>query len=125
MKKILVVEDDPVNAMMLEDYLGACGYDIIVARTGPAGVERFSAEKPDLAIVDVLLPKTNGFEACFEMKRTEHGKKTPIFLMSAVYKDVVHAEAYAKKDLQAQAYLIKPFDMEALLQQVQAFIGEA
>jgi len=121
MKKILVVEDDPVNASMLRDYLEAYNYTISVAASGPAGIATFNDEKPDLAIVDVLLPRTNGFE----IKRTEHGKKTPIFLMSAIYKDIEHAEACTRTDLQAQAYFVKPFDLERLLSHVQLFIGEA
>lgn len=125
MKKILVVEDDPINAMVLRDFLHAYGYSLSVATTGLAGVARFHEEKPDLAIVDILLPKLNGFEVCFEMKRTLHGKKTPIFLMSAIYKDLAHAEVYAKRDLQAEAYLVKPFDLRSLLSEVHRFLGEA
>lgn len=125
MKKILVVEDDPVNATVLRDYLGAYGYAVTVATSGPAGLTSFEDERPDLAILDVLLPRTNGFEICFEMKRTAHGKKTPVFLMSAIYRDLEHAEGYAKKDLKAQAYFVKPFDLERLLSHVQLFIGDA
>ncbi|MFO0760609.1 MAG: response regulator transcription factor [Byssovorax sp.] len=125
MKKILVVEDDPVNAMILRDFLHAYGYDLTVATTGLAGLSRFHEEKPDLAIVDVMLPKLNGFEVCFEMKRSAHGKNTPVFLMSAIYKDLAHAEIYAKRDLKAEAYLVKPFDLRDLLSEVQRFLGEA
>lgn len=125
MKKILVVEDDPVNGAMLRDYLGAFGYAVTVATSGPAGLTSFEEEKPDLAIVDVLLPRTNGFEVCFEMRRTPHGKKMPVFLMSAIYKDLEHAEGYAKRDLKAQAYFVKPFDLERLLGHVMLFIGDA
>ena len=125
MKRILVVEDDPVNATMLHDYLEAYGYTISVATSGPVGISMFKEQLPDLAIVDVLLPRTNGFEVCFEIKRTAHGKKTPVFLMSAVYKDLERAEVYAKNDLQAQAYFVKPFDLAQLLRRVQLFIGEA
>lgn len=125
MKKILVVEDDPVNSMMLRDFLEAYGFSILVETSGTAGVARFNEEKPDLAIVDVLLPRKNGFEVCFEMKRTPHGQKTPVFLMSAIYKDLSHAEGYAKRDLRAQAYFVKPFDLDALLNHVHHFLGEA
>ncbi len=124
MKKILVVEDDPVNATVLHDYLEAQGYGVTIADTGPAGVAAFDADKPDLAIVDVLLPKTNGFEVCFEIKRTSHGKSTPVFLMSAVYTDVEHARRYTKDALRAQAYFVKPFDLERLLANVRFFLGE-
>ena len=68
---ILVVEDDRVSARMMQDFLSAHGYETSVARTGPQGVERFHDLDPDLMIVDVALPKKNGFEVCFEVKRTE------------------------------------------------------
>ena len=125
MKRILLVEDDPVTAPMLHDYLEAYGYSISLATSGPAGISMFKEQLPDLAIVDVLLPRTYGFEVCFEIKRTAHGKKTPVFLMSAVYRDLERAEGYAKNDLQAQAYFIKPFNFAQLLRRVQLFICEA
>jgi DNA-binding response OmpR family regulator len=120
-KTILVVEDDPVNGLVLLDYLEAQGYRVLLAKTGAAGIEAFDAERPDMALVDVLLPLRNGFEVCFEMKRRSAG--TPVLLMSAIYKNVMHAEAYAKNDLRAQGFLVKPFELTELLQKVRALIG--
>ncbi len=125
MKKILVVEDDAVSARMLRDYLEAHGYEATLASTGPEGWTRFEAERPDLMIVDVALPMKNGFELCFEVKRTEHGRSMPLLLMSAVYRDADHAEQYARDDLGAQGYLAKPFELRVLLERVQALIGSA
>ena len=56
-----------------------------VARTGPEGVARFEADPPDLMILDVALPLKNGFEVCFDVKRTPRGERTPILMMSAVF----------------------------------------
>ncbi len=61
MKKILVVEDDPVNQMILIDFLAANGYETIGASSGPDGIERFDRDIPDLCLVDVQLPRKNGF----------------------------------------------------------------
>jgi two-component system alkaline phosphatase synthesis response regulator PhoP len=124
-KKILVVEDDPVNGLILLDYLQANGYDTSLSRTGPDGIEAFTQDKPDLMIVDVLLPMKNGFEVCFAVKRTPVGQSMPLILMSAIYKDLDHAEQYAKDGLNAQAYLIKPFDLRDLLARVKSLVGEA
>lgn len=120
-KTILVVEDDPVNGLVLLDYLEAQGYRVLLAKTGTAGIEAFDVERPDMALVDVLLPLRNGFEVCFEMKR--RSAETPVLLMSAIYKNVTHAQAYAKNDLHAQGFLVKPFELSELLERVRALIG--
>jgi len=62
MKKILVVEDDPVNLQILSDFLGAHGYAICAAVDGLEGVGSFARERPDLMLVDIQLPHKNGFE---------------------------------------------------------------
>lgn len=125
MKKILVVEDDVVSANMVRDYLDAHGYVASIASTGPEGLSRFEAERPDLMVVDVALPLKNGLELCFDVRRTEHGASMPIIVMSAVYRDTAHADSYVMGDLRAQAYLAKPFELRALLERVRALIGEA
>jgi DNA-binding response OmpR family regulator len=122
-KTILVVEDDPVNGLVLLDFLEAHGYRVLLSKTGPDGVLAFSKDSPDMVLVDVLLPRKNGFEVCFDIKRTEKGRTTPVLLMSAIYKDVAHAEGYAKTDLGAQGFLVKPFELSELLTRVQTLIG--
>jgi DNA-binding response OmpR family regulator len=124
-KTILVVEDDPVNGLVLLDFLEAHGYRVLLSKTGPDGVAAFQKDRPDMVLVDVLLPKKNGFEVCFDIKRSEHGRATPLLLMSAVYKDVVHAEGYALNDLGAQGFLVKPFELTDLLARVRLLLGDA
>jgi DNA-binding response OmpR family regulator len=122
-RTILVVEDDPVNGLVLLDFLEAHGYRVLLSRTGPDGVAAFQKDQPDMVLVDVLLPRKNGFEVCFDIKRTERGRATPVLLMSAIYKDVRHAEGYAKTDLGAQGFLVKPFELTELLARVRSLIG--
>jgi DNA-binding response OmpR family regulator len=124
-KSILVVEDDPVNGLVLLDYLEAHGYRVLLSRNGPDGVAAFEKDRPDMVLVDVLLPRKNGFEVCFDIKRSVRGRTTPVLLMSAIYKDVAHAQAYAKADLGAQGFLVKPFELAELLSRVRSLIGEA
>jgi len=124
-KTILVVEDDPVNGLVLLDFFEAHGYGVRLSRNGPDGVAAFTKDHPDLVLVDVLLPRKNGFEVCFDIKRSERGRDTPVLLMSAIYKDVAHAEGYAKNELGAQGFLVKPFELSALLSQVRSLIGDA
>ncbi|MBX3251534.1 MAG: response regulator transcription factor [Myxococcales bacterium] len=124
MKRVLVVEDDPLNAQVITHFLRAHSYEVVVARTGAEGVEAFEQTRPDLMLVDIQLPRKNGFEVCFEVKRTEEGRRTPILLMSAVYTDKEHARRYSS-ELQADGYLVKPFDMHGLLTRIQTLIGRA
>jgi DNA-binding response OmpR family regulator len=121
-KKILVVEDDPVNLQILSDFLGAHGYDICAAVNGPDGVASFHRERPDLMLIDVQLPRKNGFEVCSEVKRSAVGAHTRVLLMSAVYTDREHSDRYAAPGL-ADGYLLKPFDLAELLARVRGLIG--
>ena len=122
MKKILVVEDDPVNLQILSDFLEAHGYEIKAAVNGVEGVERFAHEHPDLMLIDIQLPRKNGFEVCSEVKRAPEGANTKVLLMSAVYTHREHVERYAAPGL-ADGYLLKPFDLAELLARVRGLIG--
>jgi len=124
-KKILVVEDDPVNAHVLRELFDAFGYRTVLATSGPQGIALFHAEMPDLVIVDVLLPHKNGFEVCHELKLTDAGRRTPLFLMSAVLDDLTSAHERLDRDMKAQAYFVKPFDIATLLDNVQFYVGAA
>jgi CheY-like chemotaxis protein len=122
-KKILVVEDDPVNQMILLDFLAANGYETVAASTGPEGIERFERDAPDLCLVDVQLPRKNGFELVREIKG--RGSKTPVLLMSAVYNEPDQSTRTIQLGALADGYLTKPFDLVELLSQVRQLLGEA
>jgi two-component system phosphate regulon response regulator PhoB len=124
-KKILVVEDDPVNQTILLDFLAANGYDTMGASTGPEGIERFERDAPDLLLVDIQLPRKNGFELLHEIKSRPNGRATPILLMSAVYNDHDQSSRTIQLGTLADGYLTKPFDLVQLLAQVRHLLGEA
>jgi CheY-like chemotaxis protein len=123
-KKILVVEDDPVNQMILSDFLAANGYHMVAASSGPEGLERFERDAPDLLLVDIQLPRKNGFELLREIKGRPEGKATPILLMSAVYNDRDQSSRTIQLGTLADGYLTKPFDLVHLLAQVRQLLGE-
>lgn len=125
MKKILVVEDDPVNQQILSDFLAANGYETLAAASGPEGIARFDHDAPDLLLVDVQLPRKNGFELCREIKSRPRGQGTPILLMSAVYSDRDQTNRSAEIGTLAEGYLTKPFDLVVLLATVRQLLGEA
>ena len=123
-KKILVVEDDPVNQMILVDFLAANGYATASAGSGPEGIECFERDAPDLLLVDVQLPRKNGFELCREIKGRPDGQHVPILLMSAAYNDHDQSSRTIQLGTLADGYLTKPFDLVALLAQVKQLLGE-
>lgn len=125
MKKILVVEDDPVNQQILSDFLAANGYETVAASSGPEGITRFERDSPDLMLIDVQLPRKNGFELCREIKSHPLGKALPILLMSAVYSDRDQSSRTNQVGALADGYLAKPFDLVALLATVRQLLGEA
>jgi len=122
-KKILVVEDDPVNQMILVDFLAANGYQTLAASTGPEGIERFERDAPDLCLVDVQLPRKSGFELVREIKG--RGAGVPVVLMSAVYNQPDQSTRTIALGALADGYLTKPFDLALLLSTVRQLLGEA
>jgi DNA-binding response OmpR family regulator len=118
----LIVEDDEMTALVISEYLSSFGYRTTIARNGADGVTRFISDRPDLALVDVLLPKRDGFDVCFVMKASEHGRTAPVVLMSAAYRDEFEAETYAR-GLMAAGFLKKPFDLDVLVDRVHKLIG--
>ena len=121
-RHVLIVEDDDMTALVISEYLKSFGYRTTVASNGTEGVSKFMTLQPDLALVDVLLPKRDGFDVCFVMKSTDHGKRAPVVLMSAAYRNADEAETYAK-GLMAAGFLKKPFDLDVLVARVQQLIG--
>lgn len=124
-KKILVVEDDPINSMILADFLAANGYVTACASSGPEGIERYDRDAPDLLLVDVQLPRKNGFELCREIKGRPGGRAVPILLMSAAYTNQDQSNRTIQLGTLADGYLTKPFDLVNLLAQVKQLLGEA
>ena len=122
-RHVLIVEDDRITALVLSEFLAAHGYRTSVANNDQDGLVRFLMERPDLALVDALLPRKNGFQACFEMKHSDHGRYTPVVMMSAVYKNTDAATERAL-DVKAEGFLSKPFDLDLLLERVHELVGD-
>jgi two-component system response regulator MprA len=119
----LIVEDDRITALVLSEFLTSHGYRTTITTNGYEAVTWFNELHPDLALVDVLLPRKNGFQVCFEMKGTEHGRETPVVLMSAVYRDAGDGAARAHR-VHAEGFLVKPFDLDDLLHHVHDLVGD-
>ena len=116
-ERILVIEDEPPMRIALQDILDSEGYRVLTAVDGEAGLERAVAEKPDLILLDVMLPKLDGFALCAELRRLE--MRVPVLMLTA--KGQVR-DRVTGLDSGADDYLVKPFSTEELLARVRALL---
>jgi two-component system cell cycle response regulator DivK len=120
-KMILIVEDEPKNLKLFRDLLNASGYKTIEATDGKQGVELAKAKKPDLILMDVMMPKMDGLEATRILKADATTSNIPILALTS----------YAMKGdkeriLQAgcDGYLAKPINIKEFLQEVTKYLSE-
>ena len=119
-EKILVVDDDANICELLRLYLTKEGYQVTVANDGEEGLEKFNAVKPDMVLLDVMMPRMDGFEMVRRIRQTD--KYTPVLFLTArsAINDVV--EGF---ELGANDYLKKPFGMQELIIRIKALAGKA
>lgn len=111
-KRILIVDDEPDLLMALRIRLSAAGFDVIMAKDGAEGLEKARSEKPDLIILDLMLPKINGYKVCRFLKFDENFKNIPVIMLTA------RAEEDDKTlglETGADSYMTKPFDNKELV----------
>jgi len=117
MIRILVVEDEPDIALGLQDDLTRQGYDVATVADGDSAIRRASSETWDLILLDVMLPKIDGFEVCRELRRLRI--RTPIILLTA---KVQEAEKVLGLELGADDYVTKPFSPRELRARIKAVL---
>lgn len=118
-KKILIVDDEYQIARMLKIRVEYMGYEADIAHDGVEGLEKARQFKPDLIILDVMMPKMDGFQVCRKLKEDPVFKSTPVIMLS------VQAEEKAN-DLGVLAgaddYMLKPFEPEILLAKIKKLL---
>lgn len=113
-KKILVVEDEKAISDILEFNLKKEGYEVVTAADGEAGLAAAKGENPDLILLDVMLPKLDGFEVCKEVRKTSN---VPIIMLTAREEEV---DKVLGLELGADDYITKPFSMRELMARIKA-----
>jgi two-component system alkaline phosphatase synthesis response regulator PhoP len=116
-KKVLLVDDDPDFVEAIKVIVENGGYAVRVAYDGAEGLEAVAEEKPDLIVLDVMMPVMNGHEACAKLKSDPQTAKIPIILLTAVA-DRVTTSTYTHRDMlesQAEDYMPKPVEPMELL----------
>jgi len=114
--KVLIVEDDGNIAQLLQLYLDKEGFDTQVAADGGKGVELFRAFRPDLVLLDIMLPVMDGWAVCRKIRETD---KTPIIMLTAKGETT---DKVTGLEMGADDYIVKPFEMKEVLARIHAVL---
>jgi two-component system alkaline phosphatase synthesis response regulator PhoP len=118
-KTILIVDDEPNIVISLEYLMKRAGHEVVTAYDGQEALDYLENHIPALMILDVMMPKKNGFEVCEEVRSDSRLKKMPILMLTAKGRE---AEKGKGLSLGADAYITKPFSTHDLVEQVQALL---
>ena len=121
-KKILIIDDEKDMVDLLTYELKSKEYDVVSAYDGQVGFDKYLTEWPDLIILDVTLPKLNGYEVCRKIRREKNDTKTPIIMLTARDRD---SDRIVGSVVGAEKYITKPFDAENLLSEIDKFLKAA
>ena len=120
-QRILVVEDQEDNRRIIRDLLMSAGYELIEATDGAAGVRLAEAERPDLILMDIQLPKISGLDATRELRVDPKTAHIPIVAITSF---ALSGDSEKAKDAGATAYLAKPYSPRELLQLIRQLAPE-
>lgn len=116
---ILIIEDEPDISKTLKVFLESEGFDVSIASDGIEGLNKVKAERPNLIVLDIMLPKLDGFQICRMLKFDDKYKKIPIIMLTARAQE---SDRRLGKEVGADAYLAKPFEPEVLLNKIKEFL---
>jgi DNA-binding response OmpR family regulator len=121
MKKILIIEDEKNIVTSLKMYLEHSGYEVEVADNGLDGIKKGQEISPDLILLDLVLPRVNGYTVCKSLKETSGTKNIPIIIMSARTSKEDVEKVFASG---ADNYLAKPFSVKQISDIIKKYLGE-
>jgi len=122
--KILVVDDEPETVEMLKVALERGNYNVVAAYDGKEGIEKARSEKPALIVLDIMMPRMNGVEACKIMKSDTELASIPVIMLTAMASQIP-TSSYSMHDgmeIEADDYIEKPVDPNLLLARVNAML---
>lgn len=120
MTKILVAEDDPMTLQLINFKLKQSGFSVVMAKDGEAALSLVRTEKPDLVILDGMMPLLDGFEVLHRLKESPELKQIPVVMLTA---RTQNADMQRGLNLGAADYVIKPFSPTELLNRVRKILG--
>ena len=121
-RKILIADDEPNILISLEFLMKREGYAVTVARDGQEALDAVARERPDLVLLDVMMPKKTGFDVCQALRADEANRDVRIVMLTAKGRDTDVAKGTA---LGADAYMTKPFSTKELVAKVRELLQAA
>jgi two-component system, cell cycle response regulator DivK len=118
-KRILVAEDQADNLQILRDLLGSAGYDMIEAEDGEAAVVAAKAQRPDLILMDIQMPRLDGYEATRRIKADPDLKNIPIIVVTSY---ALSGDEGKARDAGCDAYVTKPYSPRQLLAKIKEYL---
>ena len=118
-KKILLVEDEEDLAYAISMRLETTGYQVLLSNDGQDALNKARSEKPDLIILDIMLPKIDGFKVCRMLKFDEKYKRIPIIILTARAQQQDERIGY---EVGANAFLTKPFEPKVLMDKIEELL---
>ena len=119
--KILVVDDEIYIVHILDFSLGIEGYEVMTALDGEAALAKVAQDKPDLIVLDIMMPKLDGYETCKALKSNPETKDIPVILLSAKGRNVDQKVGF---EVGADDYITKPFSPRKLVERINAILGQ-
>jgi len=119
---ILIADDDPLLVKLVDYRLSARGYRVIAAADGESALARSAAERPDLIVVDAMMPSLDGFEVLRRLKKAAATRNIPVLMLTARKRE---HDIVAALSLGARDYLAKPFSPEELALRIGNILGDS
>lgn len=120
-KKILVIDDEGDFLKLAKARLEANGYNILTLESGDRALEVTKREKPDLILLDIVMPGKNGRDVCRELKADPATRNTPVIVFTAYYSEEECVKINSK-EIGADDHILKPFDAQTLLAKIKSLI---
>ena len=119
--KILVVDDEIYIVHILDFSLGMEGYEVVTALDGEHALDKARGEHPDLIVLDIMMPKLDGYETCKLLKADDRTRQIPVILLSAKGR---HTDQKIGYEVGADDYITKPFSPRKLVERINTLLGQ-
>ena len=122
MARILIVEDEPDVLLLLENRVKGAGHDVVSATNGEVCLALFATEKPDLVVLDWMMPRRDGIEVCEEIRASDPDHRTKVLMLTARSQQ---SDVDRAMEAGADDYIVKPFSSRDLIERITALLVPA
>ena len=120
-KKIFIADDESGFVSTLRSRLEFEGFEVTTAPDGKAALEKIPGERPDLILLDIMMPAMNGYQVCRELKENDDTSSIPILMLTAKSQE---SDKFWGEEAGADGYMTKPFDMDELIERIEGLLDE-